>query len=144
MTTFHSERSLGSWKKYLFNETRETVRPEHDSLSCAVAPVTEDTHAHPVIRCGAPEKIALFSNPRDFQLSQVTHPNQLFMWSEAALAADMAELSFLAAITAAPRCNCGSEWDLLKLNLNSFNRHLLNSGDKDILYPGLIKSSRCT
>ena len=32
-----------------------------------------------------------------------THPNQLFMWSEAALAADIAELSFLAAITAAPR-----------------------------------------
>ena len=30
-------------------------------------------------------------------------PDQLFMWSEAALAADMAELSFLAAITAAPR-----------------------------------------
>ena len=28
---------------------------------------------------------------------------QLFMWSQAALAADMAELSFLAAITAAPR-----------------------------------------
>ena len=30
-------------------------------------------------------------------------PDQLFMWSEAALAVDMAELSFLAAITAAPR-----------------------------------------
>ena len=46
-----------------------------------------------------------------------THPNQLFMWSEAALAADMAELSFRAAITAAPR------WKL-KLGFDSFEQML--------------------
>ena len=82
--------------------------PEHDPLGRAVAPVAEDTHTHPVVRWGAPERRRLHDKPawlrKKAQLfHQLTHPNQLFMWSEAALAADIAELSFLAAITAAPR-----------------------------------------
>merc|ERR1740123_2430856 len=28
---------------------------KHDSLSCAVAPVAEDAHTHPVVRWGAPK-----------------------------------------------------------------------------------------
>ena len=83
--------------------------PKHDSLGGAVAPVAEDTHTHPVVRWGAPERRRLHDKPAWFRkkaqlFHQLTHPNQLFMWSEAALAADIAELSFLAAITAAPRC----------------------------------------
>ena len=31
--------------------------PKHDSFGCAVAAVAEDTHAHPVVRWGAPETI---------------------------------------------------------------------------------------
>ena len=76
---------------------------------------------------------------------KLTHPNQLFMWSEAALAADMAELSFLAAITAAPRWKFNLVNNFFRQELSKkYKRHLLNSGDKDILDPGLIKTSRCT
>ena len=81
--------------------------PKHDSLGGAVAPVAEDTHTNPVVRWSAPERRRQHGKLDDHKKTQLfhklTHPNQLFMWSEAALAADIAELSFLAAITAAPR-----------------------------------------
>ena len=88
----------------------------------------------------------MFSKQQDF-FHQFTHPNQLFMWSEAALAADMAELSFLAAITAAPRLifiQFGKNNKCERKFQKNSKWHLLNSGDKDILDPGLIKTSRCT
>merc|ERR1719319_611201 len=48
------------------------------------------------------------NTPMETQSSWGVPPTQLFMWSQAALAADIAELSFLAAITAAPRfCTAG-------------------------------------
>ena len=62
LTTFHLQRSLGSWKEIrsMFSlagagEQRSPI-PKHDSLGGAVAPVAEDTHTHPVVRWGAPER----------------------------------------------------------------------------------------
>ena len=62
LTTFHLQRSLGSWKEIRSmlslagaGEQRSPI-PKHDSLGGAVAPVAEDTHTNPVVRWSAPER----------------------------------------------------------------------------------------
>ena len=128
-STCQQSRWLGSWTSppAFHNWTKCFRIHQLFHLWCGVRPVGKYSHWNPVVSRSALwtwqwGKVTKTKWGKGESKRMICTWTQLFMWSQAALAADMAELSFRAAITAAPRF-----WDLSQVNLLLVSSHFQSS-----------------